>query len=436
MDFDVDCQEAKKLAFSFKNPLIVHHYDCDGITSGSIVISALFKDSKIPRSKCIKKLDENTFEEIKKEKEIIFVDLGSGNERVNELCDVLIIDHHQPKNISKMQINPLLYGIDGGFELSSSGTAYCIFKSNLELAIVGAVGDMQYPLIGKNREILIEGVSKGQIECINDLRFYGRSTRPLAQFLSFSDEIIIPGLSFNESACQNFLEDLGIGLKENEKWKTYIDLKENEKEKLKKELFNLLISKGLEKRAKELIGEIYLLKNRPKKSDLYDASEFSTILNACGRHNHPELGVGVCLGQKDSYEKAIELLNYHKNKIREGIIYSKENVQDFGNFFFIDAIGVIDEGIIGIVCGMIFSSSLNKPIFGAALGEKNTIKFSARANRALVEKGLNLGKIISDACILSGGSGGGHKIAAGASIPKEKFPQFLTNINEILSHLP
>ncbi|MFA5050156.1 MAG: DHH family phosphoesterase [Candidatus Micrarchaeia archaeon] len=436
MDFEQDCIEARKLAFSFKDPLIVHHYDCDGITSGSIVISAISKNSKPPRFKCIKKLDDNSFEELKNEKEIIFVDLGSGNERVNELKDVLIIDHHQPKNISKTQINPLLYGIDGGFDLSASGTAYSIFKTKIDLAIVGAIGDMQYPLIGKNREILNEGIKQGEIEVISDLRFYGRSTRPLAQFLAFSDEIIIPGLSFNESSCQNFLEDTGINLKENEKWRTYIDLGENEKEKLKKSLFNLLISKGLEYRAKDLIGEIYLLKNRPLRSDLYDASEFSTILNACGRHNKPEIGVGVCLGLEGSYEKSLELLAYHKNTIREGILYSKNNILDLGNFLFIDAIGAVDEGIIGIVCGMVLSSYGKKPIFGAAQGEKNTIKISARANKSLVKAGINLGKIISDACLETGGSGGGHKIAAGASIPKDKLPQFLIKINEFVSHLP
>ena len=39
--------------------------------------------------------------------------------------DVVTIDHHQTEGIEKLQANPLLFGIDGGTELSASGTAYC-----------------------------------------------------------------------------------------------------------------------------------------------------------------------------------------------------------------------------------------------------------------------------------------------------------------------
>jgi len=42
-----------------------------------------------------------------------------------------------------------------------------------------------------------------------------------------------------------------------------------------------------------------------------------------------------------------------------------------------------------------------------------------------VEAGLNLGKILSECCAQVGGAGGGHNIAAGASIPEEKIDDFL-----------
>jgi len=37
------CAEARKIAFSFSNPLIVHHYDADGISAGAIVEAAFRK---------------------------------------------------------------------------------------------------------------------------------------------------------------------------------------------------------------------------------------------------------------------------------------------------------------------------------------------------------------------------------------------------------
>ncbi|MDD5023138.1 MAG: DHH family phosphoesterase [Candidatus ainarchaeum sp.] len=432
MNFDEACEEARKIAFSFSNPLIVHHYDADGITSGSIVVSAFRKEFRNYRVKWIKKLDEHSFSKIKKEKEIIFVDLGSGNEIVDELKDVLVIDHHQPKELKKPQINPLLYGIDGGTELSSSGTAYSVFKNNIDLAIVGAVGDMQYPLIGKNREILEQGVKLNEITVEFDLRLYGRSSRPLPQFLSYSDEVYIPGITYNESNAYVFLQDLGL-INEKNALNSYLDLTEDERAVLKKGLINHLIAKGYEQTAKYLIGEIYLLSRRPLRSGLYDASEFSTILNACGRHGMANIGVGVCLGEEEAYKKSLELLKYHKTKIREGLLFARDNICDLGSFLFIDGRGVIDEGIIGIVCGMMLTQFDKKPLVGIAIGEENTIKISTRANNSLISKGLNLGKSLSHSSKNIGGSGGGHKIAAGASIPKDKLEEFLLEFANFIS---
>ncbi|MFH1222094.1 MAG: DHH family phosphoesterase, partial [Candidatus Micrarchaeota archaeon] len=113
MDFEQACEEARKTAFSFSDPLIVHHYDADGTSSGAIVVGAFLDANKKYRRLCLKKLDDAGIERLLPEKEVIFVDLGGGNKRVNELKDVVIIDHHQTEGIDKLQVNPLLYGMDG-----------------------------------------------------------------------------------------------------------------------------------------------------------------------------------------------------------------------------------------------------------------------------------------------------------------------------------
>src|SRR4030095_5403352 len=117
-EFLESCAEGKKLAFSFNDPLIVHHYDADGLSSGALVAGAFLDEGRKVRRDCIKKLDDFAIERYLKEKELIFVDLGGGNRRVNELKDVLIIDHHQTEGVEKTQVNPLLHGLDGGTELS------------------------------------------------------------------------------------------------------------------------------------------------------------------------------------------------------------------------------------------------------------------------------------------------------------------------------
>lgn len=430
------CAEARRTAFSFSNPLIVHHLDCDGVSSGAIVESAFRAGWKKHRRICIKKLGDTELDSLKDEKEIIFVDLGGGNPRVNELHDVLIIDHHQTKDVTKHQINPLLYGIDGGDELSAAGTAALVFDTHYDLGVVGAVGDMQYPLRGANRLLIEKGKERGEIELANELRMFGRYSRPIIQFLAYSDEPYLPGLSFNELNTEKFLSDLQIPAQKGDKWRTYSDLTASEKKRLVSALADLLVEKGKAYASKNLVGESYLLTKREKTSETYDASEFSTMLNACGRHGRPDIGVAVCLGEKWAEKEASDLLRLHKTRIREGILFARESIVDFGPFLFLDARDKIEDSIVGIVCGMAIGGS-TKPIIGIASSEDGkAIKVSARGTRALTNAGLNLGNAMAYAVKASGGVGGGHKIAAGANIPAENLNIFLTSLADFLRQKP
>ncbi len=422
------CAEARRTALSFSNPLIVHHLDADGISSGAIVESAFRSEWRKHRRICVKKLGDTEIESIKNEKEIIFVDLGGGNPRVNELHDVLIIDHHQTKGITKHQINPLLYGIDGGDELSSSGTAALVFDAHYDLGVVGAVGDMQYPLRGANRLLVKRGKEREELEVSNELRMFGRYSRPLVPFLAYSDDPYLPGISFNEQNAERLLTDLEIQLQKGEEWRTYSGLSEKEKKKLVSALSDLLVEKGRARAADSLVGETYLLTKREKRSETYDASEFSTMLNACGRHGRPDIGVAVCLGEKWAESEASDLLRLHKTRIREGILFAKESIIDLGPFLFLDARDKIEDSIVGIVCGMAIGAS-PKPIIGIA-SSPDGIKVSARGTRALINAGLNLGEAMEAEAKATGGIGGGHKIAAGANIPRERLNEFITSLSD------
>ncbi len=425
MDFEEACREARKLAFSFSDPLIVHHYDTDGITSGAIVTGAFIDENRKHRRMCIKKLDDFAIESLAKEKEIIFVDLGGGNKRVNELKDVLIIDHHQTEGISKPQVNPLLYELDGSTELSASGTAYFIFRKRVELAVTGAVGDMQTPFVGKNKELVREGEAQGRVKVENDLCFYGRYSRPLVQFLEYSDEPYLPGISYREDKCIQLIQSLGIPVKDGERYRRYADLSVEEKTKLVSALAELLAERGRIKDVSELIKESYVFpKNR--MNETYEAGEFSTMLNACGRHGKDEVGVGVALGMEEFFGQARGLLQLHRRMLKDGVAYASAAIQDMGAFYLIDGRGVIEENIIGIICGMVLQPLWKKPIVGIANSTRNQLKISTRG------KGGNLGLAIKAAAGSCGGVGGGHRMAAGASIPDGRLDCFLLSYAENL----
>jgi RecJ-like exonuclease len=102
------------------------------------------------------------------------------------------------------------------------------------------------------------------------------------------------------------------------------------------------------------------------------------------------------------------------------------------NFQYFNAGGEIRETIVGIIAGM--SSSLDcvsreVPIIGMAKSEGGT-KVSARGNHDLILRGLDLAAALGEAAAAVGGIGGGHDIAAGATIPEGKEDEFLRILDD------
>ncbi|KAA0007752.1 MAG: DHH family phosphoesterase [Thermoplasmata archaeon] len=67
-----------------------------------------------------------------------------------------------------------------------------------------------------------------------------------------------------------------------------------------------------------------------------------------------------------------------------------------------------------------------------AISYNDDIDISARATQDMVENGINLGEAMRNAAQAIGGEGGGHPVAAGASIPKGKEEEFLKLLDELL----
>ncbi len=407
------------------NPLVVHHYDCDGLTSGAIVLKGLMENQIKFSSLCVRKVDEQLIDEIKNNEEIIFVDLGASSKVIDELKNnVVVIDHHQMISKNHLQINPHMFGYDGGRDISASGTAYLVFENMEDIAIVGAIGDMQYPLQGPNKEILKIGEQKGKIQTTLDLRLYGKTTRPLPHMLSFSDYPYIPMITGNEKEAVKFLTEREIPIKNGEKWMTYFGLPKETRKKMAGFLIEYLTMWDIN--TDKVFGEVYLLNEWPKQSPYYVAEEFSTVLNACGRNGREDIGLKVCLRNQSAFKTAEQLLKLHKRNLREGVEYAKKNTVEFSNFYLLDGRGVINDSIIGVVIGMLFSTKRSKPQFGIADYNENEIKISGRA---LDAHNINIGQILNKVCEEIGGVGGGHKQAAGATIPKNKVNDFLIALN-------
>jgi RecJ-like exonuclease len=434
------------------------HNDADALSSAGIIAGALRREDARYRVRSLNRIDD--FIQLHQEgyvdaDSVIFTDIGSGY--LNELSQLLagksvvILDHHEPSHTDLpetwVHVNPHNYGFDGAREISASGVSYFTAKAlnqaNVEysaIAVVGALGDLQdkdsrRTLHGLNSRIVDEAINAGLLEAKDDIILYGRTFRPLHVALSSTTSPYIPGLSGREDACYSFLTSLGISLKDGDQWRTLSDLSEEEKKNLYNGLIQYVVSRGLpSSMVGELVGTSYDLVREELWTYLRDGREFATLLNACGKTGNAWLGILVAMGARsDVLEEAQGVLEEYRASLAKAMDYvSRPGVmEELNNIVVLKGGDVIDERQVSSIASIISSSGLlptSKPLIAFAQAG-NMVKISARATKQLVEKGLNLGALLSRLSAEYGGKGGGHNIAAGAEIPSDRIIRFLADLD-------
>ena len=453
-------KRAKEIGSLIKNSKQIHivtHIDADGIAAGSIAYLTLKRLGIECSIDFVKQLDKKVLEKIENENHelVWFTDLGSSISIDYPRINKVITDHHScPDNSNKsFHLNPHLFDLDGGIQISGAGTTYLVSRSidkkNMDLshlAIVGACGDLQDKrygkLFGMNRTIINDGEKNGVVRAITDIRYFGRETRPVYKLLQYSSDPIIPGLSGREAACIKFLQEIGIKMKDGDNWRKWIDLNKDERTNIISNIAQLLLMKGFgHSLTKRIVGEVYFLEKEKIGTELHDAKEYATLLNSTARYGQHETGLEVCLGDRDKWlKKAQNLLRGHRHNLVEGLQFAREEgivKREYLQYFH--AKDGIRDTIVGIVANMLLNSedtANDLPLIGFANKTKSEVKASARGTQQLVEKGLNLSIAMKKAASAIDGVGGGHNIAAGATIPKGKEEEFLELLEkEIKSQL-
>lgn len=433
---------------------IYTHIDADGICAGAIISKALDRENISHKISFVKQLEPVLIEGLEPDGLTIFCDMGSGQlallEKKFRGKDALVMDHHQPNGQEwegLVHVNPHLHGYNGGTEISAAGVTYLVAKelnkknSDLSpIAIVGAVGDVQTlwgKLEGLNRKILSDAVGAGLVKARTDLQIYGKQTRPVFKALQYFTDPYLPGVSNSEEGAIRFLKACGIRLKDEKKWRAYSDLGLEEKQKLGTEIIKKALAAApqeLKKYVQNLIvGEVYEILTEEKGTELREADEYSTAMNACGRNGRPEVGLEIAKGNREYYPELSSLIAMHRKNLALGIeAVEKTGIVKERGFQYFDARGKIKETLVGTIAGMVLGSEHTdpyKPILAFAQSEGG-IKISARCSRLLSLKGINLGKIMRETCAQSGGTGGGHAMACGGYIPEGEMEKFLQNFGD------
>ena len=433
-EFSDALKHALKVIQSADNIRVISHHDADGLAAGAIMTGALARMKKQFHLTITKGLESDALERIAKEgnETILFLDMGSGQIDGLETLDahVVALDHHKPirKSRKVTQVNPHFHGIDGMSEACASTVslllAVMIDPCNWDLspiAIAGIVGDRQHMggLKGVNQEVLDQAVEKKFIQVQKGLNLKGTT---IANAITNSVDPYLVGLSGRPDNVLAFLDsmklnpDLPMG-----------SLEEVYRRKLTSMLSLRLMGQGCRpETVEELVSEVHWIPSME-----LSAADLADLLNACGRMDHEGLGIAVCMGDKDALQQADELRGMYNKKILDKLmklesdgVESKEHIQ----YFAAEA-----PSLAGAQAGLTMQYIVDQSKPTLALSEVGSkVKISSRGTKYLVSKGLDLSAALKKAGEKLGGIGGGHAVAAGATIPKGKEEEFLALVDEIV----
>ena len=288
---------------------------------------------------------------------------------------------------------------------------------------------------GVNQIILEDAKSTNSITDEYNLAISRTKNLPYA--VAYTLPILLPNLSEDLSHAEEFLkrnqirstDDLGNP-------RTFLDLSDLERKNLLKALITYaLVECSLDSdKSKQLLQTIYLLNNIDPKFEISDAREMSSLLNACGRSGHASLGIAALMGDEESLEKAIESTKNYKHEIFQAVNRARANIREYEYILTVYEQS-ISETMIGTICSILVHSGNieDKPLIAFADSDLHSLKVSARADKNLIEKGLDLGIVMRKACQQIGieDPAGGHPPAAGAKIPTNKLKDFIQVVNEL-----
>ena len=413
---------------------IYSHYDADGVSAASIIAQTLLREGKEFRATLFTTLNDYNMDIIRSTKAdcIIITDLGASY--IDQLDamkqDIIVLDHHTI--ISEAQricyANPHLYGIDG-MTSGCGATMALLFSVTMnernwdlvKVAFAGIAGDRQHinGLSGLNTYLLEQGKKRGFVEEMPGSLI---PAGDLMTQLFLTTDPYIRGVSGNEAGVAKLLDDAGI-----DRGKSYMDLTDDERRKLSSLIAVRLTQQGmLEQSMNEIARNRYYLKGLDM-----DAEYLSSVLNSCGRSGFGGMGISAGMGDRKSIELGANLMkDSDKDLVLNMVELDRKGLNQRKHFQWFDS---SDSGFTGMLCGISMQciGDPNKPTIGMNRS-KEPVNLSSRGMWCQLDKGIDLAVAMREACNTVGGDGGGHRIAAGGSIPSEKVEEFLDVLDGIL----
>ena len=433
---------------------VVHHIDADGVTSGAIAAETLARAGVAHMLQPVKSLDDLHIDRIHDlhPEALWFCDLGSTAYMRFPTVPLLVCDHHQlvrdGTEESFAHVNPLLDDVPGE-EVSGAGCAYLVAAAldaaNLDmvpLALVGASADLQDRkqgrFTGTNAHLLETGKAAGLLQERADLAWYGTESRPLRKFLTLSSEPEVPGLSRDGRGVERMLAAWGLDA-DDLNGRTWVSLDGATQRTVRSRIADHLLDLGMPDRAARLMRQVVTLTQEAQGTPTRELQEFGTLLNSTARYDRPEVGLAVARGDRqEAYQQAMDLLLDHRKHLAGALdALAQCGVQERVAVQWVHLQDRVRDTVVGIVCGMALDGlglRRDMAIVGFAWTPDGRTKVSARSPHELQARGIDLATALREAAATVGGQGGGHRGAAGATIPRGAEEMFLARLDRIVAH--
>ncbi len=401
---------------------LISHNDADGISAAGVMCNALYRRGILFQATIVSQFDSSTIELIEKTSNapVILCDMGSSQvELASKIKNAIIIDHHKPTGkLEHAHFNPHLAGIDGSSFVCASCGAYMVARQMGEntdlagLALAGAVGDKQ-AFSGANKFILNEAIEKKAVTVKKGLRL---GDDPVEELLEYGIEPYLD-ITGDKDKIKTFLDKLGIKGR-------LAELSEEQLIQFSSAIV-LKLAKQNPHAIDSLIGESYILNNEVVPN-IYD---FVNIMNACGKDEKAGIALALCMRDASSVDEARAITREHQRTLISTIKKAQAQVKPTRNFRYV----LLDDSSgTGIIAGTMTRYLYPDKPFITLNEVEGQIRVSARGTRKLVSAGLDLAAAMREASVSVGGMGGGHDVAAGATIPKGTAMKFIDVVDSII----
>ena len=384
------------------------HHDADGIAAASILCHAMMRAGIRFR---LRIRQEVTAANLMGDVAHLLCDLGAGMTDIPR--DTIVVDHHLPKFEGEFHANPRLAAIDGDRELSAAGMAYIVAKKmgdNRDLAglvIPGIIGDGQ-EITGKNLEIFNDAITDGIIVPDRGITLPGRD---MTERWYMATSPYLDGISGSEP----LIADLIKQARDNAKGENASRLDT---------LLSRVILEAAPNTTRASLESIYGDTYHLQREVIEDAHTLAAVIDACGKTGHGDIGATLCMRSSHYVDQAWEIARQHRMNVIDAIKGLPATEGQVGVYEVHDVTLTSDVADI-----LARDREHTRPVLVYA-NAGDSCKISARCPAGVKAE---LGPLVSSLAVACGGSGGGHILRAGATIPCDKVGMFTKGWQEALA---